>query len=69
MSNTSELIVFIIYLLAMIGVGVYFFLKTRNGKARRKTVTRDMTATRPAEYPVLLIFPPPFYAGCGREGA
>ena len=31
MSNTSELIVFIIYLLAMIGVGVYFFLKTRNG--------------------------------------
>lgn len=31
MSNLSELIVFIVYLLAMIGVGVYFFLKTRNG--------------------------------------
>ena len=31
MSNTSELIVFIIYLLAMIGIGVHFFMKTRNG--------------------------------------
>ncbi len=31
MKSTSELIVFIVYLLAMIGVGVYFFLKTRNG--------------------------------------
>lgn len=31
MSNLSEVIVFIIYLLLMIGVGVYFFLRTRNG--------------------------------------
>ena len=31
MSSVTELIVFVIYLLAMIGIGVYFFLKTRNG--------------------------------------
>ena len=31
MSNTTELIVFIIYLAAMIGIGVFFFLRTRNG--------------------------------------
>ena len=31
MSNTTELVVFIIYLLAMIGVGVFFFLRTKSG--------------------------------------
>ena len=31
MSNTTELVVFIIYLIAMIGVGVFFFLRCRNG--------------------------------------
>ena len=31
MSSVTELIVFVIYLLAMIGIGVYFFLKTRDG--------------------------------------
>ena len=31
MSNTTELVVFIIYLIAMIGVGVFFFLRSRNG--------------------------------------
>ena len=31
MTNTVELVVFIIYLLFMIGIGVYFFLKTRSG--------------------------------------
>lgn len=31
MSNRTEMAVFVIYLLAMVGIGVYFFLKTRNG--------------------------------------
>ena len=31
MSNTTELVVFIIYLLCMIGIGVFFFLRSRNG--------------------------------------
>lgn len=31
MQNTAELVVFIIYLVFMIGIGVYFFIKTRNG--------------------------------------
>ena len=31
MNNIAEVIVFILYLLAMIGIGVYFFIKTKNG--------------------------------------
>ncbi len=31
MSNTTELVVFIIYLVCMIGIGVFFFLRSRNG--------------------------------------
>ncbi len=31
MNNPTELIVFIVYLLAMIGIGVFFFLRTRSG--------------------------------------
>ena len=31
MSNRTEMAVFVIYLLAMVGIGVYFFLKTRSG--------------------------------------
>ena len=31
MSNTTELVVFIIYLICMIGIGVFFFLRSRNG--------------------------------------
>lgn len=31
MSNIAEIIVFVLYLLAMIGIGVYFFVKTKNG--------------------------------------
>ena len=31
MSNITELVVFIVYLLCMIGIGVFFFLRTRNG--------------------------------------
>ncbi len=31
MSNTAEIVVFVLYLLAMICIGVYFFVKTRNG--------------------------------------
>ena len=29
MNNTTELVVFIIYLLGMIGVGVFFFIRSR----------------------------------------
>ena len=29
--NTIELIIFIIYLLCMLGIGVYFFVKTKTG--------------------------------------
>ena len=31
MNNPTELVVFIVYLLAMIGIGVFFFLRTRSG--------------------------------------
>ena len=31
MNNIAEVIVFILYLLAMIGIGIYFFIKTKNG--------------------------------------
>jgi len=31
MQNTTELVVFIIYFLFMIGVGIFFFLRTKNG--------------------------------------
>ena len=29
--KTSEIIVFIVYLLCMLGIGIFFFVKTRNG--------------------------------------
>ncbi len=29
MSNTTELVVFIVYLVGMIGVGLFFFLRSR----------------------------------------
>ncbi len=29
--NTVELIIFVIYLLCMLGIGVYFFIKTKTG--------------------------------------
>ncbi len=31
MNNTTELIVFVVYLLCMIGIGIYFFLRSRGG--------------------------------------
>ena len=31
MNSTAEIVVFIVYLLGMIGIGLYFFIKTRNG--------------------------------------
>ena len=31
MSNTTELVVFIVYLVCMIGIGLFFFLRTRTG--------------------------------------
>ena len=31
MSNTTELVVFIIYLLCMVGIGLFFFLRSRGG--------------------------------------
>jgi sodium/proline symporter len=31
MNNTAELVVFIIYFLFMIGIGVFFFLRSKNG--------------------------------------
>ena len=31
MNNTAEIVIFILYLAAMIGIGLYFFVKTRNG--------------------------------------
>ena len=29
--KTSEIIVFIVYLLCMLGIGIFFFVKNRNG--------------------------------------
>lgn len=39
--KTSEIIVFIVYLLCMLGIGIFFFVKNRNG-GERPTSSADV---------------------------
>ena len=46
--KTSEIIVFIVYLLCMLGIGIFFFVKNRNGG--EKTYSQAVHKSVPFRY-------------------